>query len=297
MTPGPPTGELLTTDEVARVLRVHPKHVYRLLKRGLPSRRVGSEWRFIREEVLAWSSGGAATTAQPPAPAPSASAAESPPALVAANGDVAVAALLRLVVERGPPLLGLVQADMGTGARLLEEGAVLATGAHAGGFPARVGGERVARLHLVEREIGLVGPRGLPAPRPDELPGLRLASRPATAGVRAALDGALRQAGLDPAPIHRGALICASHLDVVCCVASGRADAGLASRAWAERLGLAFAPLARESYGLILRARHLGDPRAVRLCEVAQSDRFRGLVAAIPGYSADGAGDVRYDGA
>ena len=31
---------LLTTDEVAEVLRVHPKHVYRLLKKGLPARRV-----------------------------------------------------------------------------------------------------------------------------------------------------------------------------------------------------------------------------------------------------------------
>src|SRR4051794_27145097 len=44
---------LLTTEEVASLLRVHPKHVYRLLKKGLPARRVGSEWRFERGEVLA----------------------------------------------------------------------------------------------------------------------------------------------------------------------------------------------------------------------------------------------------
>ncbi len=33
----------LTTREVAELLRVHPKHVYRLRKRGLPAHRVGDE--------------------------------------------------------------------------------------------------------------------------------------------------------------------------------------------------------------------------------------------------------------
>ena len=45
----PLPATLLTTVEVAEVLRVHPKHVYRLLKKGLPARRVGAEWRFDRE--------------------------------------------------------------------------------------------------------------------------------------------------------------------------------------------------------------------------------------------------------
>ncbi len=291
------TDPLLTTEEVAALLRVHPKHVYRLLKKGLPSRRVGSEWRFAREEVLAWSGG-----ADPAQIRPTAEAAagpiepDAPPSIVAANGDVAVATLLELVAARGPPLLGFVQADQGAGADLLARGAVFATGAHAGGFASHVGGERVARIHLVAREIGLVGARGGPAPQPSDLPRLRLASRPATAGVRLHLDASLRAIGLDAAETHRGALLLHSHLEVVTAVASGRADAGLASRAWAERLGLPFHPLAREAYGLILRARHLGDPRAVRLCEVAQSGRFRAACEAIPGYDAAGAGDVRYDG-
>lgn len=291
---------LLTTPEVAALLRVHPKQVYRLLKRGLPARRVGSEWRFDREAVLAWSGGagdeGAAAGAAAPAAA-IAAAADAAPSLVAANGDVAVLALLKLLAERGPPLLGLVQADMRAGAELLAQGVVLAAGAHAGGFPSHLGRERVARLHLVTRDVGLVGPRGRPAPQPTDLPRLRLASRPAGAGVRALLDEALARVGLDPAATHRGALLCHSHLDVAAAVASGRADAGLCSRAWGERLGLPFHVLAREPYGLLVRARDLGDPRVVRLCEVAQGARFRAAVEAIPGYDAAGAGDLRYDGA
>jgi len=287
------TPALLTTEEVAKLLRVHPKHVYRLLKKGLPARRVGSEWRFSREDVLVWS-GGEKVSSRPDEKS-DASTAEPAPSLVAANGDVVVHVLLRLSATLGPPLLGLVPADSGAGLELLRQGAVLATGAHAGAFPGRVGDERVARVHLVEREIGLVHAKASRAPHLADLGKRRLASRPPTAGVRRWLDEALRAEGLDPAAAHAKASILDSHLEVVLAVTSGRAELGLASRAWGERAGLAFRPLAREAYGLIVMARDLGDPRVVRLCEVAQSDRFRSEIGGIPGYDASGAGDIRYD--
>jgi putative molybdopterin biosynthesis protein len=283
-------GELLTTAEVAALLRVHPKHVYRLLRKGLPGRRVGGEWRFSRADVLAWS-GGADPAAREEGPA----AEGPPPALVAANGDVAVTSLLAIAARRGPPLVGIVEADKVNGAELLQAGAVLATGAHAGGFPSHLGKERVARIHLVSREVGLLGRAGARAPRVADLARAKLASRPPTAGVRAYLDAALRGAGLDPLKVHRRAMLLGSHAEVACAVASGRADVGLGSRAWGERAGLTFTLLAREAYGLIVRARDLGDPRVVRLCEVAQSGEFRAEVGAIPGYDPDGAGDIRYD--
>jgi excisionase family DNA binding protein len=285
-----PAETLLTTAEVAALLRVHPKHVYRLLRRGLPARRVGGEWRFSRADVLSWS-GGADRDAAAAAPVAEA----APPALVAANGDLAVGVLLALAARRGPPLVGFVQADRGSGEALLRDGAVLAAGAHAGGFPSHLGAERVARIHLVEREVGLLGPRGEPPPRLAELGRVRLASRPPTAGLRAHLDAALRAAGLDPRKVHRRALLLDSHLEVACAVASGRADVGLASRAWGERVGLGFTLLAREPYGLIVRARDLGDARVVRLCEVAQSAEFRAEVGRVAGYDAAGSGDIRYD--
>lgn len=286
---------LLTTDEVAEVLRVHPKHVYRLLKKGLPGRRVGSEWRFSRDDVLAWSGGKPVPPSAAEGPAALPSAADAAPALVAANGDVAVQVLLRLAGALGPPLLGFVQADMAAAAELLRRRAVLAAGAHAGGFPSHVGEERVARVHLVQREIGLVSPKAAPLLRLRDLPRRRLASRPPSAGVRACLDAALRGLRLDPAKVHRKAVALGSHLEVVLAVAAGQADAGLASRAWGERAGLAFLPLATEAYGLIVKARDLGDARVVRLCEVAQGRAFRAEVGAIPGYDAAGAGDIRYD--
>lgn len=285
---------LLTSSEVAELLRVHPKHVYRLLKKGLPARRVGSEWRFDRSDVLAWSGGGErAKAGSPEAPAAQEAAA---PSVVAANGDVAVMVLLQLLAARGPPLVGFAQADKARAFELLGHGQVLAAGAHAGGFPTHVGTERAARVHLVRREVGLVfRARGGRELHLRELSRLKLASRPTSAGVRIHLDTALREEGLDPEKIDRGAALLVSHLEVVLAVASGRADAGLASRAWGERAGLAFRPLAEEEYGLIVRASSLGDPRIVRICETAQGKAYRAEVSAIPGYDAEGAGDIRYD--
>src|SRR5205823_2834352 len=139
--------------------------------------------------------------------------AAGPPPLVAANGDRVVATLLRLLQESGA-VVGLVQADRDAAFRLLAAGKVLAAGSHAGGFPTHAGTERVARIHLVSREIGL-----------------------------------------------------------------------------------AFRPLAREAYGLLVCARDLGDGNVVRICEVAQGERFRAQAGAVAGYDPAGAGDIRYDGA
>jgi molybdate-binding protein len=215
---------------------------------------------------------------------------------VAANGDVAVFALLRLVNDLGAPLLGFVQADRTRGLAWLAGDAVLAAGAHAGVFPGEVGGERIARVHLVDREVGLLFRKDTRPPRLRDLPRLRLASRPPSAGVRHLLDEALRLEKVDPARAHRGASLHESHLDVALAVSSGQADVGLGSRAWGDRAGLSFQAIARESYGLLVKARDLGDPRVVRVCEVAQGPRFRETVAAVAGYDPRGAGDIRYDG-
>ena len=38
-----------------------------------------------------------------------------------------------------------------------------------------------------------------------------------------------------------------------------------------------------------------GDPRVVRLCEVAQGEPFQARARAYAGYDPAGAGDIRYD--
>ena len=101
--------------------------------------------------------------------------------------------------------------------------------------------------------------------------------------------------GLDPEATHARAAVMPSHREVVCAVARGEADVGLASRAWAQRVGLECVPLCREAYGLLVPAGLLGDPRVVCLCAEAQSSAFRRELAAVSGYQTRRTGALTYE--
>jgi excisionase family DNA binding protein len=48
-------ANVLTLEEVASYLRVHPSTIYRLLKKKqLPAFKVGSDWRFNVESIDRW---------------------------------------------------------------------------------------------------------------------------------------------------------------------------------------------------------------------------------------------------
>jgi len=281
---------LLTTKEVAALLRVHPKHVYRLLRRGLPAHRVGDEWRFDEAEALAWARSARAEPATLPPATPKVPSGAPP--LLASNGDLAIEALLDDLRDEAGALLGHVQADHATGLALLRRGAVLATGCHGDAAPA--GGDKLALVHLATRELGLAFERGRRVRSVSAVMRRRLASRPLTAGIRARLDEALRAEGIEPAEAHAGATLHASHRDAVMAVVRGEADLGLTSRAWALRAGLGFFVLATEGYGLALRADALGDARIVALAERAQSAGYRRRLEGNHGYDAGRAGEVRF---
>jgi excisionase family DNA binding protein len=47
--------KVLTLQEVAKYLRVHPSTVYRLAKKGqIPAFKLGSDWRFNLESIDEW---------------------------------------------------------------------------------------------------------------------------------------------------------------------------------------------------------------------------------------------------
>lgn len=179
---------MLKSDEVAALLRVHPKQVYRMLAKGLPARRVGAEWRFVREDVLAWSEtrGERAEVAATRAASASMRGKSAAPPLVAANGDVVVELLLEHARRDARALVGLVVADRGVGLEHLAEARVLATGFHGALPPSFLASARLARLHLVSREIGLAYVRGRLA---------RLADLKGCALLRARLRGACVRGG------------------------------------------------------------------------------------------------------
>ncbi|MCC6644316.1 MAG: helix-turn-helix transcriptional regulator [Polyangiaceae bacterium] len=285
---------LLTTREVAALLKVHPKHVYRLMKRGLPAHRVGDEWRFDDAEIRAYVRGGAAERADV---AGAARPVDDAPPLVAANGDLGLELLLSEVASRADARLGLVPTDHAGATALLGQRAVLVAGCHGDGRPAELAGVAVARLHLVEREVGLVFPRGARVRTVSAVAGRRLAVRPRTAGVRAHLDAALARAGIEPERALARARVFASHRDVALAVCRGEAEVGLATRAWGSRAGLGFLPLAAESYGLVARAVDVSSAAFIALAEAAQRGALRRALGDGLGYSTRRTGELRVHGA
>lgn len=50
--------EILTPREAAEYLNVHVRTIYRLAKTGgIPGRKVGGSWRFMRQALDEWLSG------------------------------------------------------------------------------------------------------------------------------------------------------------------------------------------------------------------------------------------------
>jgi excisionase family DNA binding protein len=46
---------MMTVEQLAEVLQVSTKTIYRLLKRGeIPALRIGHHWRFDRKDVSRW---------------------------------------------------------------------------------------------------------------------------------------------------------------------------------------------------------------------------------------------------
>lgn len=296
-----PDRRLLTSKEIATLLGVHPKQVYRLLKQGLPAHRVGGEWRFREHEVLAWSAERSAPALDSPAeserPAATAPRRAGHAALLAANGEATVRVLLSVLNSDGAePLWGFVQSDRARSIAWLAAAKVDAAGSHGTTPPTHIGPSqtRVARVHLVEREVGLAARRAEKTALAS-LSKLRVASRPSTAGVVTHLEHALDRAHIDRERALRHATLYDSHQDVIEAILRDEAEVGLTTHAMAAQAGLAFHCIATESYGLLVRSDTMGSAAIVRLCEAAQSTAFKERLARLAGCDARGAGDIRYD--
>jgi len=290
-------SSLIKSADVAQLLKVHPKQIYRLLTRGLPAHRVGGEWRFMREEVLAWSGTHARSRAPALAEAKAQSTVALPraPPLLAANGDIVIDVLTAQLLDEGKPLLGVVQLDRGRALERLAARTILLAGFHGDIPPSHVDAARLARIHLVKRDIGLAF---VPSSRVKHLRDLRkkrIALRPATAGVRAHFDRALGKERTTLAKLGCRVSLFESHRDAACAAVRGDVDVALTTSAWAQRVGLGFFVLASESYELLVYAESLGAPACVAVCEVAQSRAFRASLSTIDGYVARDAGEIRYE--
>jgi putative molybdopterin biosynthesis protein len=151
-------------------------------------------------------------------------------------------------------------------------------------------------VSFAQRRQGLIVAPGNPLALNDvadlQRPGLRFANRVRGAGSRVVLEELLRSRGIEPAQIEGFARDEPSHRAVAEAVASGSADAAFGIEAAARARGLDFVPLADEAYFLVMLRATLEQPHVQSLLALLRSDRWRTLLATVPGYAARGSGEV-----
>ncbi|OJW10528.1 MAG: XRE family transcriptional regulator [Planctomycetales bacterium 71-10] len=217
--------------------------------------------------------------------------------LVVASCDPA-AALLADAYERATGFRMLVlPRSSGRATELLAAGLVHAAGLHLAGDD-----EPDANAEAVRGRIG-GGSRLLRLARWEE--GLALAPGVAARTVAAALRADLAWVGREPGssarvcldrlrPRRPGPRITArDHRGVAEAVRNGWAEAGVCLRLACEEAGLAFLGVRTDHYDLAFRERDAEDPRIRGLVRVARSASLRDLLADLPGYRPDDAGEVR----
>jgi len=157
--------------------------------------------------------------------------------------------------------------------------------------------ERVALVHFAQREQGLIvargNPLGLRTLADVASNGARYVNRQKDAGTRMLLDALLTRESVSPESIAGYDRLEFTHLAVAALVADGSADCGLGIRAAANALGCDFVSVAFEPYELALPARFLDDARMVRILEALRGTSLRAEIAALGGYDASMAGNVR----
>ena len=157
-------------------------------------------------------------------------------------------------------------------------------------------GIRIVLMGFVQREQGLIVPRGNPKgirgwadlARPDVV----FINRQRGAGTRVLLDYRLKGAGIDPRAIQGYDRQEFTHLAVAAAVASGAADCGLGILAAARALDLDFVPLDHERYDLVIPAAFYESDILAPLLAIVRDPAFAARVNALGGYATPQMGRV-----
>jgi molybdate transport repressor ModE-like protein len=123
-------------------------------------------------------------------------------------------------------------------------------------------------------------------------PGTRMVNRQRGSGTRALLEFMISTEGLNRALMLGYESEETTHGAVAALVAGNQADVGFGVRAAAAQYRLGFVPVCRERYYLACRKDRLDDPAVSALIAMLRGRAFREMVAALPGYSHEGAGEI-----
>jgi excisionase family DNA binding protein len=290
-------SDYLTTKELARLLRINERKVYDLAASGeIPCSRAMGKLLFPRRAVDAWLArhGSGFATAE-----------------VTQRANVFLGSHDPLLDwALGESRCGLATFFDGShdGLARFAAGEGIATGLHIHDAEAedwnlpivrgRFAGERVVLVEWAWRERGLIvgtekeGEITVLA----DLAGRRVARRQAAAGSEGLFEHLLAEAGLSRTDLVSTAPLRGEN-EAVLAVFEGQADAAFGLRTLASRYRLAFVPLVRERFDLLVDRRAWFEPPFQRFLAFCRSPAFPARAEEMGGYDVSGLGRVLFNGA
>ena len=284
--------ELLTTKEVAQLLRLNEKKVYQLIREGgLPHVRIAGKWLFPREQLLRW-----------------------------LRERVQWERDLLLAGSDDPLLVGLLS-SYGRKRALKTLAFYAAVGSEGGLFALGEAKVHGCCCHLLDPESGQYNlpflsrwfpsggyvvvnlwyrrqglllqrgnPLGIKGLKDVVKKGARFINRNERSGTRHLLEMLLQQEGIPPEEVKGFRDVVSSHLEVALRVFLGEADVGLGIEYMAHFLPLDFIPLREERFDLVLSEEVWGTERVRDLLGFLSSAGRQ----KVPGYSFRDTGKVLF---
>jgi len=302
--------ELMNTKEVAKYLDIHEKQVYALIKaKRIPATRITGKWIFPKKLIDEWvesKAGEGLTIAKE-------KSRKIAGALLAAGSNDPVLDILHTWVRKAYPDLYLFSANMGSvnGLAALDNGHTDIAWSHlldpaSGQYNIPYLSRLLPKIkpvvvNLFHREIGFITAPDNPYRIKwfDDLAreGLRFINRQKGSGTRVLLDYHLGQLGVSSDQINGYDREAYTHFEVGLSILSGETDTGIATAAVSKLLGLAFTPITRESFDMVLDQSTFFQKSVQAFINILDSREFRKRVEKLGNYDFNHSGRILYSAA
>ncbi|WP_391574638.1 substrate-binding domain-containing protein [Cohnella sp.] len=305
-----------TTEEIAQLLKISKLTVYDLIKKGkLPAYRVGKQMRVDATDLEAYkrqSKGGvglsAASTDEPPHVRSATKELAGVRPLVITGQDMSLDILSKHIEKQAAgfralrsfagsldSLISMYQGQADLVSTHLLDGD---TGEYNLPYIRKIlVGSSYIVVNLLARQAGFYvrqgNPFGLKGWQDLDKPGLRLVNREIGSGARVLLDEQLRLHRIAPSSLLGYNMIESNHLAVAGKVGLGEADVGIGIEKAAAIVGsVAFIPLIRERYDLVMRKSPVNARWIEAVLDILKSEAYLNELRAIQGYDLSETGTI-----
>ncbi len=288
---------LLTTKELATLLRLNEKKVYQLVKEcNIPHVRIAGKWLFPERHVTRWIDENVHR--------------EKDIFIVGSNDVLMEKLVLLYSQEKFPESIAFyssIGSSKGVHAFALKKGQVccthlldMETGEYNLPFLDRaLSGQRYVVVNLWRRQQGLIVKKG----NPMRLKGLediiekkaRFINRCEGSGTRVLLEYLLREQHVNKNDINGFDEEVDSHMDVALKVFFDEADVGLGIEYVTYPLGLDFLPLKEELFDLVIPAELWSTSVMKRFINYIDPVKVSNLSGNLPGYNLKDTGKIRFE--